>query len=459
MARGRALPSRGPGTGSARSPAGRSAGSPTSVLNDPGGCDGGAEVLEQGGDQVLGRRLARGAGDRDDPGVGQRRERVAGQPAQGGDRVRDHDRGRPRGPGAEGDHRAGGRAPPRRSRDRRPGRRRSRRTGRPGRPDASRPPRPSPDARVGAVDEPAADRRGDAPRGPSAITCRPSRAARSSARSSNGVTTPATSCPCSWPLPSTSTAVPGAGHAARPVAMAARLSASSMHLRALGRPATSRAPRHDGGPDRRRRLGARVVVGDDQATSALAGGDSGPSAGACRGRGRRPQPSTDDHPAARHRLAGGGERPRDGVRACARSRRRQEAAGRRHDALHPAGHARRSPPTAAAADLAGPPRVAPPRRARPGAFATLNRPGRPHPRRTLRPSGPRTVNACRRRARWTEVGRPPVGGRAADGVGASSGMPGAAGQRGHARAPRVVDADQRGRPRAPAVNSSALAAK
>ena len=64
------------------------------------------EVLQEGGDQVLGRGLARRSGDGHDAGGRQLVQHVAGQPTQGGHGVvGDDDRRLARGSGAERDHR------------------------------------------------------------------------------------------------------------------------------------------------------------------------------------------------------------------------------------------------------------------------------------------------------------------------------------------------------------------
>ncbi len=87
---------------------------------------------------------------------------------------------------------------------------------------------------------------------------------RTTARSSNGWTTPATSWPCSWPLPATRTTPPPQ---ARSTAVGDR-SPAPLHLDDLhgvrgevGRRSARAA--EEGCPDRRRVLRARVVVGDD----------------------------------------------------------------------------------------------------------------------------------------------------------------------------------------------------
>ena len=82
--------------------------------------------------------------------------------------------------------------------------------------------------------------------------------------------------PVSWPLPATTSTSPGSSIATR---RADRLAAVADLARAGRR-------RQDGGADRGRLLGARIVVGHDDDVGLLAP-RSRPSSGACRDRGRR----------------------------------------------------------------------------------------------------------------------------------------------------------------------------
>ena len=72
-----------PGPASARSAV---HGWPSSLLNDPGGATTGPSGAQHGGEQILGRRLARRAGDADDgqagPAAGRRRTTRASSPAR-----------------------------------------------------------------------------------------------------------------------------------------------------------------------------------------------------------------------------------------------------------------------------------------------------------------------------------------------------------------------------------------
>ena len=148
------------------------------------------------------------------------------------------------------------------------------------------------------------------------------RAARS--RSSNGCTAPATSWPVSWPLPATSSVSPGRARATA-AAMAARRSPTSQHL---GAPAagTSGTPAS---------MAARIAAGSSE--RGLSSVTTSTSLPARRGGAhRRPLARVAVAAAAEHgdqpapgRAAQGGQGGARRRPGCARSRRRRRTAGRR----------------------------------------------------------------------------------------------------------------------------------
>ena len=83
----------------------------------------------------------------------------------------------------------------------------------------------------------------------------PSQRPRATSRSSNGCTTPAISCPCSWPLPAIRTTSPGA---------AASIAVAIARARSGSTSSSGRAGEHLR-DDRGGILAARVVGGDDRA--------------------------------------------------------------------------------------------------------------------------------------------------------------------------------------------------
>ena len=147
--------------------------------------------------------------------------------------------------------------------------------------------------------------------------CSARSASRATSRSSNGSVTPATSWPCSCPLPAITTTSPGPR---RSTACSIARARSSSTIELAG------APGDDLVDDRERILAARVVRRDDRDVRERRT-RSAPSAGACRGRGRRR--SRTRRSGARRELARGREDAARAHQACARSRRSRRRAAPR----------------------------------------------------------------------------------------------------------------------------------
>ncbi len=221
-------------------------------------------LAEHRREQVLGRRLADRAGDRDDrarelvaPRVGQRAERddgVVGRRARPRRRRRSASAcwGSTSTPHAPASSARAANAPPSTRSPRMPTNRSPGRTSR-----ESMLTRCGPAAAGAGRDEPRPGGAGDALRRPFAHAAPPVRPSTSS----NGVTTPPASWPCSWPLPATTTTSPArASSTASPIA--ARRSSSTV--------APGARAGDDLGDDRLRVLRARVVRRDDHDVGQLA---------------------------------------------------------------------------------------------------------------------------------------------------------------------------------------------
>ncbi len=239
---------------------------------------------EQRREDVLGRGLAGRAGDRDHLGPAcpscSRHARASACSAASGSAVGEHVAGarscaarvaRARGPRARPRRRA--RAPPARARRRPRARRAARRTARPAadrarvdRARAAGPPRRRLRARTsraaGERREPLGVPVPHPPRPRPARRCAPASASRATVTSSKGtLRPPASSWPCSWPLPAITTTSPG--RASADAARSPRAGRRSTRPSPLGR----RRPGHaveDLGDDRCGVLRARVVGGHDR---------------------------------------------------------------------------------------------------------------------------------------------------------------------------------------------------
>ena len=221
-------------------------------------------------------------------------------------------------------HRA--RRPPRGSRARRRARPAARRRGRRPARSASR----SRPRGPGSTGSPATSVAPSISRAASGITSRSGGARARPTRSSNGCTTPATSCPCSWPLPQITTTSPGPASASAS-AIAARRSGSTVTR------AGSFEARDDLAEDRQRILRTRVVARHVDAVGAGLG--RGAHQGPLRPVAIAAGPEHADHAAARggaraaqHRLdAGRGVRVVDDHGERLVGIDGLEAAGRRRD--------------------------------------------------------------------------------------------------------------------------------